>query len=158
MLHIRRALAGDVPQILALIRELADYERMPHAVKATEADLLRDGFSGTPRFFVEMAEWEGAPAGFALWFYNYSTWQGRPGVYLEDVFVRPAFRGRGIGKALLVRLAQCAVAEECGRFQWQVLDWNAPAIGFYEALGAKPLKEWITMRVSDDAIARLAAQ
>lgn len=158
MLHIRRALAADVPEILALIRELAEYERMPHAVKATEADLLRDGFSGTPRFFVEMAEWAGAPAGFALWFYNYSTWQGRPGVYLEDLFVRPAFRGRGIGKALLVQLAQAAVAEECGRFQWQVLDWNAPAIGFYETLGAKPLKEWITMRVSDDDIARLAAQ
>lgn len=158
MLQIRRALAADVPEILALIRELAEYERMPHAVKATEADLLRDGFSGTPRFFVEMAEWAGAPAGFALWFYNYSTWQGRPGVYLEDLFVRPAFRGRGIGKALLVQLAQAAVAEECGRFQWQVLDWNAPAIGFYETLGAKPLKEWITMRVSDDDIARLAAQ
>jgi GNAT superfamily N-acetyltransferase len=155
-LQIRRAVAGDVPQILTFVRELADYEKVPHEVKATEADLLRDGFSGAPRFFVEIAEWEGAPAGFALWFFNYSTWEGRPGLYLEDLFVRPAFRGRGIGKALLVHLARCAVAEECGRFQWQVLDWNLPAIGFYETLGARALKEWVTMRVSEPDIARLA--
>lgn len=156
MITIRRAVAGDVPQILTFVRELADYEKVPHEVKATEADLLRDGFSGAPRFFVEIAEWEGAPAGFALWFFNYSTWEGRPGLYLEDLFVRPAFRGRGIGKALLVHLARCAVAEECGRFQWQVLDWNLPAIGFYETLGARALKEWVTMRVSEPDIARLA--
>jgi GNAT superfamily N-acetyltransferase len=156
MIRIRRAVAGDVPTILALVRELADYEKVPHEVKATEADLLRDGFSGSPRFFVEMAEWDGVPAGFALWFFNYSTWQGRPGLYLEDLFVRPAFRGRGIGKALLVHLARCAVADGCARFQWQVLDWNVPAIGFYETLGAQALKEWITMRVSDAGIARLA--
>jgi GNAT superfamily N-acetyltransferase len=156
MIQIRRAVAGDVPQILTFVRELADYEKVPHEVKATEADLLRDGFSGAPRFFVEIAEWEGAPAGFALWFFNYSTWEGRPGLYLEDLFVRPAFRGRGIGKALLVHLARCAVAEECGRFQWQVLDWNLPAIGFYETLGARALKEWVTMRVSEPDIARLA--
>ncbi len=156
MLRIRRAEAGDVPQILALVRELAEYEKVSHEVKATEADLLRDGFSGTPRFFVEMAEWEGAPAGFALWFYNYSTWEGRPGLYLEDLFVRPPLRGRGIGKALLVHLAGRAAAERCGRFQWQVLDWNTPAIEFYEGLGAKALKEWITMRVSGIDIARLA--
>ena len=156
MIRIRRAVAGDVPEILALVRELAEYEKAPHEVRATEADLVRDGFSGTPRFFVEMAEWDGAPAGFALWFFNYSTWEGRPGIYLEDLFVRPAFRGRGIGKALLVHLARRAVEDECGRFQWQVLDWNAPAIGFYETLGAKALKEWITMRVSGEAIARMA--
>ena len=156
MMRIRRAVAADVPEILALVRELADYEHAPHEVKATEADLLRDGFSGTPRFFVELAEWNGAPAGFALWFFNYSTWEGRPGIYLEDLFVRPAFRGRGLGKALLVHLARRAVTDECGRFQWQVLDWNAPAIGFYETLGATALKEWITMRVSGEAIARLA--
>ena len=155
-LQIRRAVAGDVPQILTFVRELADYEKVPHEVKATEADLLRDGFSGAPRFFVEIAEWEGAPAGFALWFFNYSTWEGRPGLYLEDLFVRPAFRGRGIGKALLVHLARCAVVEKCGRFQWQVLDWNLPAIGFYETLGARALKEWVTMRVSEPDIARLA--
>jgi GNAT superfamily N-acetyltransferase len=156
MLSIRKAGPADAPDILALVRELAEYEKLPHEVKATEADFLRDGFSGTPRFFVEMAEWDGALAGFALWFYNYSTWQGRPGIYLEDLFVRPTFRGRGIGKALLVHLAKRAASERCGRFQWQVLDWNAPAIGFYETLGAKALKEWITMRVSDEAIARMA--
>lgn len=158
MLHIRRAGADDVPLILELVRELAVYEQAPAAVTATEADLLRDGFGATPRFFVELAEWESAPAGFAFWFFNYSTWQGRPGLYLEDLFVRPAFRGHGIGKALLVHLAQRARAEGCGRFQWQVLDWNAPAIAFYETLGARRLGEWITMRVSGEQLARLAAQ
>ena len=156
MLRIRKAEAGDVSQILALVRELAEYEKASHEVKATEADLLRDGFAGTPRFFVELAEWESAPAGFALWFYNYSTWEGRPGLYLEDLYVRPALRGRGIGKALLVHLARRAAAEGCGRFQWQVLDWNTPSIDFYEALGAKALREWITMRVSGADIVRLA--
>ena len=156
MLCIRKAEAGDVPQIMALVRELAEYEKASHEVKATEADLLRDGFSGTPRFFVDLAEWDGEPAGFALWFYNYSTWEGRPGLYLEDLYVRPALRGRGIGKALLVHLARRAAAEGCGRFQWQVLDWNTPSIDFYEALGAKALREWITMRVSGADIVRLA--
>jgi GNAT superfamily N-acetyltransferase len=157
MLHIRRAEARDVPEILALIRDLAEYERAPQEATATAQDLLRDGFSGAPRFFVEMAEWDGRMAGFAFWFFNYSTWQGRPGLYLEDLLVRPAFRGHGIGKALLVHLARVALAEGCGRFQWQVLDWNTPAIEFYEALGAKRLGEWITMRVSGEGLARLAA-
>jgi len=157
MLRIRRAQARDVSEVLAFIRELAEYERAPEQVTATAEDLLRDGFSEAPRFFVEMAEWDGRVAGFAFWFFSYSTWQGRPGLYLEDLFVRPAFRGQGIGKALLVHLAQVAVAEGCGRFQWQVLDWNTPAIDFYEALGAKQLGEWITMRVSGEELARLAA-
>jgi GNAT superfamily N-acetyltransferase len=157
MLHIRRAEARDVPEILALIRDLAEYERAPREATATAEDLLRDGFSGAPRFFVELAEWDGRVAGFAFWFFNYSTWQGRPGLYLEDLFVRPAFRGHGIGKALLVHLARLALAEGCGRFQWQVLDWNAPALEFYEALGARRLREWITMRVSGEELARLAA-
>ena len=157
MLRIRRAEARDVPEILALIRDLAEYERAPEEATATAEDLLRDGFSEAPRFFVEMAELDGRVAGFAFWFFNYSTWQGRPGLYLEDLFVRPAFRGQGIGKALLVHLARVAVAEGCGRFQWQVLDWNTPAIEFYEALGAKRLGEWITMRVSGEELARLAA-
>ena len=157
MLRIRRAEARDVPEILALIRDLAEYERAPEEATATAEDLLRDGFSGAPRFFVEMAEWDGRVAGFAFWFFSYSTWQGRPGLYLEDLFVRPAFRGQGIGKALLVYLAQVALDEGCGRFQWQVLDWNRPAIDFYEALGAKRLGEWITMRVSGEELARLAA-
>jgi GNAT superfamily N-acetyltransferase len=156
MLRIRRAEARDVPEILSLVRELAEYEKAPHEVVATEADLLRDGFTGEPRFFVELAEWDGAVAGFALWFFNYSTWTGRPGLYLEDLFVRPPQRGRGIGKALLLHLARIAVDERCGRFQWQVLDWNAPAIGFYETLGAKPLREWITMRVTGDDLTALA--
>ncbi len=157
MLRLRRAVADDVPEILALIRDLAEYEREPQQATATAEDLLRDGFSGTPRFFVELAEWDGQVAGFAFWFFNYSTWQGRPGLYLEDLFVRPAFRGRGLGKALLVHLARLAVAEGCGRFQWQVLDWNTPALEFYQALGAKRLGEWLTMRVSGAELERLAA-
>jgi len=157
MLRIRRAAPADVPEILALISELAAYEKAPEEATATAADLLRDGFGAAPRFFVELAEWDGAVAGFAFWFFNYSTWQGRPGLYLEDLFVRPVHRGRGIGKALLVHLAGVAVREGCGRFQWAVLDWNAPAIGFYESLGARKLGEWITMRVSGEALVRLAA-
>ena len=154
---IRPATPADVPVIAQLIRDLAEYERAPEEATATAEDLLRDGFSGAPRFFVEMAEWDGRVAGFAFWFFNYSTWQGRPGLYLEDLFVRPAFRGHGIGKALLVHLARVALEAGCGRFQWQVLDWNTPAIDFYEALGAKQLGEWITMRVSGEELARLAA-
>jgi len=157
MLRIRRAEAHDVPEILSLIRELADYERAPREVTATEADLLRDGFSGAPRFFVEIAEWDGAVAGFAFWFFNYSTWQGRAGLYLEDLFVRLPFRGRGIGRSLVAHLARIAVAEGCGRFQWQVLDWNVPALAFYDALGAQPLSTWVTMRVSGERLASLAA-
>lgn len=158
MLRIRRAEARDIPEILALIRDLAEYERMPAEARATAEDLLRDGFSGAPRFFVELAEWDGRVAGFAFWFFNYSTWEGRPGLYLEDLFVRPAFRRHGIGRALLVYLARVARDEGCGRFQWQVLDWNEPAIAFYETLGARRLGEWITMRVSGEELARLAAQ
>jgi GNAT superfamily N-acetyltransferase len=156
MLHIRRATASDVPEILALVKDLAGYERAPDEVVATEADYLRDGFGPSPRFSVELAEWDGKVVGFALWFLHWSTWQGRPALHLEDLFVRPAARGRGVGKALLVHLARRAVAEGCGRFQWQVLDWNAPAIGFYEGLGARALREWVPMRVEGEALARLA--
>ncbi len=158
MLHIRKATPDDIPLILDFIRELAEYERAPEQAVATAEDLRRDGFAGEPRFFVEIAEWDGEPAGFALWFFNYSTWQGRPGLYLEDVFVRPRFRNKGIGKALLVHLARVAVEKGCGRYQWQVLDWNTPAIEFYESLGAKVMKEWLTMRVSGAAIQKLAEQ
>lgn len=158
MLQIRSAKPEDVPLILAFIRELAKYEKAPHEAMATPEDLLRDGFSAHPKFRVVIAEWAGAPAGFALFFYNYSTWRGRPGVYLEDVFVRPEFRGRGIGKALLVHLAKIAVEDGCGRFEWQVLDWNTPAIEFYRSLGAQVMKEWLTMRVSGDALHKLASQ
>jgi len=156
MLTIRPATAADVSLILAFIRELAAYEREPDAVAATEADLLRDGFGPRPEFRVLLAEWDAQPAGFALFFHNYSTWQGRPGLYLEDLFVRPQFRGKGIGKALLVRLAQIARQENCGRLAWEVLDWNTPSIEFYKSLGAETLREWLIMRVQGEALDRLA--
>lgn len=155
-LVLRDAAAADVPVILRLIQDLAAYEREPDAVTATEADLLRDGFGARPRFRVVMAEWDGEAVGFAFFFYNYSTWQGRAGLYLEDLFVKPEHRGRGIGKALLVHLAKIAVAEGCGRYQWQVLDWNTPAIDFYERMGGKVYREWLTVRVSGDGLRRLA--
>jgi GNAT superfamily N-acetyltransferase len=157
MLHIRPAEAADVRVILRLIRSLAEYEREPQAVTATEADLVRDGFGARPLFHVVLAEWSGTPVGFAFYFFNYSTWQGKPGLYLEDLFVEPQYRGYGIGKALLVHLAQIAVTQGCGRFQWQVLDWNEPAIKFYEKVGASVLREWLTVRIAGDALARLAA-
>jgi GNAT superfamily N-acetyltransferase len=156
MLTLREAVPGDIALIRQLIQELADYEREPDAVKATEADLLRDGFGPEPYFRVVIAEWDGAPAGFAFYFFSYSTWLGRPTLYLEDLFVRPAHRGRGIGTALLRRLARIAVERGCGRFVWQVLDWNEPSIRFYESLGAKVAKEWLTMRVDGEALRRLA--
>jgi GNAT superfamily N-acetyltransferase len=156
MLSIRPATPQDIPLILALIRELAEYERAPEQAIARPEDLLRDGWGSSPKFRVIIAEWESQAAGFALFFYNYSTWQGRPGLYLEDLFVRPVFRGRGIGKALLVHLAKIAVSENCGRFQWAVLDWNQPSIDFYEALGAKRLSEWLIMRVDGEALEKLA--
>jgi GNAT superfamily N-acetyltransferase len=159
MLALRPAISSDVPLILELIRELAAYERAPELAVATAEDLLRDGFeTPQPKFRVLIAEWSGQPAGFAFFFLNYSTWRGRPGLYLEDLFVRPAFRKLGIGRALLVELARVAVREDCARFQWQVLDWNTPAIAFYESLGARVEKEWLTMRVTDDALRRLAGQ
>jgi len=158
MLSIRPATPADVRLILDFIRDLAEYERAPEAAVATEADLLRDGFGPEPKFRCVIATWDGAPAGFALYFYNYSTWQGRPGLYLEDLFVRIEYRGKGIGKALLIYLAQVAVRDNCGRFQWQVLDWNTPAIAFYESLAAKVMKEWLTMRVEGPDIEKLAQQ
>ncbi len=158
MLRIRTATRKDIPQILELIRGLAAYEKVPEEAVATARDLQRDGFSRAPKFRVLIAEWRGKPAGFALYFYHYSTWMGRPTLFLEDLFVRPEFRGRGIGKALLVRLAKVAVAEKCGRFDWNVLDWNTPAIEFYESLGALYLKEWRVMRVTGEPLRRLAGR
>ena len=158
MLTIRPATSADVPLILAFIRELADYERDPQAAAATAADLLRDGFGPEPKFRVDIAEWSGEPAGFAFYFWNYSTWQGKPGLYLEDLFVRPRFRGKGIGKALLVHLARVAVKNNCGRLAWQVLDWNTPAIEFYQSLGAENMKEWLTMRLTGETLVRLATE
>jgi GNAT superfamily N-acetyltransferase len=156
VLLIRPAEAPDVPVILRLIRALAEYEREPDAVTATEADLLRDGFGDQKRFHVVLAEWDGAAVGFAFYFFNYSTWQGRPGLYLEDLFVDPAFRGWGIGKALLVHLARIAVEKGCGRYQWQVLDWNEPSIRFYQSMGGQILREWLTVRVKGEDLERLA--
>ena len=158
MLKIRPATVNDVGLILEFICELAEYERQPQAVTATEAALVRDGFGADPKFRVVIAEWNEKPVGFALFFYNYSTWLGRPGLYLEDLFVRPEFRGKGIGKTLLVHLARLAVQENCGRFQWQALDWNTPSIRFYESLGAEVMKEWLTMRVEGEALKRLAGE
>jgi GNAT superfamily N-acetyltransferase len=155
-LVLREATRDDVPAIRQLIQDLAEYEKEPQSAVVTEADLLRDGFGERPLFRVVMAEWEREVVGFAFYFFNYSTWQGRPGLYLEDLFVRPSHRGHGIGKALLVHLAGVALRENCGRFVWQVLDWNEPAIGFYESLGARVMKEWLTMRVDGEALRRLA--
>src|SRR5437764_2158876 len=155
-IHIRPATRDDVPLILQFIHDLAEYERAPEAAVARPEDLLRYGFGAEPKFRVVIAEWNGQPAGFALFFNNFSTWQGRPGLFLEDLFVRPEFRGKGIGKALLVHLAKTAVKENCGRFQWQVLDWNTPALDFYKSLGAEVMKEWLTMRVENDALKRMA--
>jgi GNAT superfamily N-acetyltransferase len=153
---IRTATPADIPQILSFIRALAIYERMPNAVAATEADLLRDGFGPTPFYHCFLAEQDGQPAGFAFYFFNYSTWLGRPGIYLEDLFVQPEFRGLGIGRALLQQVAAVAVRNHCPRLQWSVLDWNTPAIDFYRAMGADFLDEWRTVRVTGEAIARLA--
>lgn len=156
MLRIRAARADDIPVILELIRELAEYERAPREAIAEPQDLLRDGFSAHPKFRVVIAEWAGAPAGFALFFHNYSTWRGRPGLYLEDLFVRPQYRGKGIGKALLTHLARIAMQEGCARFEWQVLRWNTPALEFYRSLGAEEMNEWLTMRVSGRTLEKLA--
>jgi GNAT superfamily N-acetyltransferase len=144
--------------MLAFIVELAVYEREPDAVLATEADLLRDGFGPEPVFRCLMAEWEGAAAGFALYFYSYSTWMGHAGIYLEDLYVSPGFRGRGIGKALLSRVAAIAVEEGCPRLEWSVLDWNQPSIDFYHEMGAVMKSEWKGMRVSGEALVGLAGR
>jgi GNAT superfamily N-acetyltransferase len=158
VLHLRPATRADVPLILALIRELATYERDPDAVVATEEALLRDGFGERPLFQVTIAEWSGAPVGFSFWFLAYSTWRGQPTLYLEDLFVRPEARGRGIGKEMMRHLAGTALDLGCGRFVWQVLDWNTPSIEFYESLGAQVVREWLTCRVDGDALQALAGR
>jgi GNAT superfamily N-acetyltransferase len=155
-LKIHAATPEDIPHILALIQALAEYEREPQAAIATHDDLLRDGFGPAPRFQCLMAEWEGNSVGFALYFYNYSTWRGHTGIYLEDLFVRPEYRGKGIGKALLSAVAAIAVAEGCPRFEWAVLNWNQLAIDFYNSIGAEPMSEWTTMRLSGAALQQLA--
>ncbi len=157
MHSIRAATPTDIPLILDLIRALATYEREPDAVKTTAADLLRDGFGERPVFECFIAEdGHGEAAGFALFFYNYSTWRGRAGIHLEDLFVLPKFRGLGIGKSLLARVAARAAEQGCVRLQWDVLEWNQTAIDFYQGLGAQFLDEWRIMRVNDEAIQSLA--
>ena len=155
--QIRLALPADAATILGFVRELATYEREPDAVVATEADLLRDGWGEPARFTALIAEYDGVAAGFALYFTTYSTWRGHHGIRLEDIYVTPALRGRGIGKALLARLARIAVDEGCPRLEWDVLHWNEPAIAVYERIGAKMLTEWRIMRLSDEALHALAA-
>jgi GNAT superfamily N-acetyltransferase len=156
--EIRPATGADVGVIACLIRELADYERAPEAAIATEAQLREVLFGHHPAAHVLLAFENGDPVGFAVYFFNFSTWLGRPGLYLEDLFVRPELRGRGYGRALLTRLAQIARERGCGRMEWAVLDWNEPAIGFYKKLGAQPMDEWTVFRLTSEGIAALAAE
>ena len=156
MLKIRMASVEDVPLILSFIRELAEYEREPCAVRATEDDLIRDGFSANPKFRVLIAERDGNPAGMAFFFHHYSTWQGRHGLFLEDFFVRPQFRGKGVGKALMVHLAQIAIAENCYGVRWEVLDWNTNAIDVYQRLGAGFRENWRVMQITGEDLKRLS--
>jgi GNAT superfamily N-acetyltransferase len=153
---IRTAEAGDAATILSLIRELADYERAPDEVVATEDQLREVLFGSHPAAEVLLGEENGRAVCFALFFHNFSTWLGRRGLYLEDLFVRPELRGKGYGRALLVRLAQIALERDCGRMEWAVLDWNEPAIRFYRKLGARPNDEWTIFRLAGDGIAQLA--
>lgn len=141
--------------MFSFIRDLAEYEKLLDDVIATPDDIKSALFAPHPRVFCDIAEWEGQPAGFALWFYNFSTFRGRHGIYLEDLFVKPMFRGHGIGKALLVNLAARAVKEGCARVEWSVLDWNEPSINFYKSLGAVPMDEWTIFRLTGDALQRL---
>jgi GNAT superfamily N-acetyltransferase len=154
--RIRPAEEADVPLILRFIRELADYERLLHEVVATEERLRRTLFGPRPGAEVVIAEADGEPVGFALFFHNYSTFLAQPGLYLEDLYVRPEARGRGIGRALLAHLARLARERECGRLEWWVLDWNEEATRFYHSLGARPMDEWTVFRLTGDDLARLA--
>ena len=153
---IRSATVNDVRLLWTMIRELAEYERELDKVSITEGDLVRDGFGAVPKFRALLAEWEGEPAGYALFFGFYSTWEGRPGLFLEDLFVRPRFRSRGIGKALLASVARIAREENCYGVRWEVLNWNQTAIDLYKALGAKFLDEWRSVLLADEALQRLA--
>lgn len=155
---LRPAVPADIPLIIELITELADYERLVHEVKA-DAQRMHDHLFG-PRPYAEVliGEVDGETQGFALFFHNYSTWLSQPGIYLEDLYVRPAARGAGLGKALLTELARLAVERGCGRLEWSVLDWNEPAIGFYRSLGARPQDEWTVYRLTGDALQELAGK
>ena len=156
--EIRTARVEDVPIILQLIRDLATYERAPNEVTATEEQLVEVLFGPRPSAEVLLAFEQDTAVGFAVFFHNFSTWLGRPGLYLEDLFVKPEVRGKGYGRALLVHLAKIARERGCGRMEWAVLDWNDPAIQFYRKLGAKPMDEWTVFRLTSDGIAKLAEQ
>ena len=156
-LTIRPATADDAGLIIHFIEALAEYEKLSHEAKADEADILRDLFGAEPKVFCEIAEWAGEPVGFTLWFYTYSTFQGRHGIWLEDLFVDSSMRGKGIGKALLISLARRCVAEGLGRFEWWVLDWNEPSIEFYKSQGGVMQDEWTKVRVDGDALLKLGA-
>lgn len=161
-ISIRPATLADVPAILGFIKELAEYERAPNDVVATETDLVRDLFGDRPcceaimGLVRETHDGLDVARGFALFFHNYSTWRGHKGLYLEDLYVQPAFRGVGLGRALFARVAQIAVERNCPRLEWNVLDWNEPALGFYRALGAEAMSEWTIHRLSGDALTKLA--
>jgi len=155
-LDISAAKSSDVPLILSLINELADYEKLRHESVATEASIDKALFGPSPRAEAVIARYDAEPAGFALFFHNFSTFLGKPGLYLEDLFVRPAYRGRAIGRSLLSYLAALALERDCGRLSWQVLDWNRPSRDFYERLGAQADAAWVNYRMTGDALRRLA--
>jgi GNAT superfamily N-acetyltransferase len=158
MLSIRAATVNDASLLCSLVRELAEYERELHRVVIQEEDIVRDGFGAHPKFRALIADWEGEAAGYALFFTVYSTWEGKPGLFLEDIFVRPAFRQKGIGTALLANVARLARDENCYGMRWEVLDWNQPAISLYESLGAKFLDQWRSAILTGDALQSLAQQ
>jgi diamine N-acetyltransferase len=155
-LSIFRARPDQAGLIFSLLCELAEYEKLSHEVEATEADIAAALFGENPRLFCEIAEWNGEPVGFAVWFFNFSTFSGRPGIFLEDLFVRPAHRGKGFGKALLSHLARLCVENGWSRLQWTVLDWNTPSIDFYKSLGAEMMDEWKLCKLNRAALAQLA--
>jgi GNAT superfamily N-acetyltransferase len=155
-ISIRRARPDEAGLVLSLVRELAEYEQLLHEFEATEAMIGKALFGSNPRLFCVIAEWNGEPVGFAVWFLNFSTFSGRSGIYLEDLFVRPAHRGKGIGKALIVHLAKECVANGWSRLQWSVLEWNTPAIEFYKSLGAVLMEEWTVCRIGGEALTALA--
>ena len=155
---IRAAQPADASLIYSLVRELADYERLAHEVDSTEEQIATALFGPEPRLFCDIAEWDGEAVGFALWFLNFSTFRGRHGLYLEDIFVRPALRGKGIGKALMRHLARRCVEKNFARFEWTVLEWNKPSIEFYRSIGANVLDDWRVCRMSGEALARFAGQ
>ena len=157
-LSIRRAEPADAALVYELVCALADYEKLRHEVDATPEEIAKALFAPEPRLYCDLAEWDGEAAGFAVWFLNFSTFRGRHGIYLEDVFVKPDFRGRGIGKALMRHLARTCVDNGYARFEWAVLDWNAPSIAFYQSIGAEIKGEWKVCRMSGPALAKFAGQ